>query len=187
MITGCAQFIKDEVSTKIRQGDFEAAHQILKQGLEKYPEDTGLKSALISTQSEAISRLVSQAIQQRMAGRFDDANKTLMRALAFDPKNERILTLQNDIVVQRRTDKILVDALGLINAKKKEGPAIPSVEMTEMSRSQKEFFLSAETIPNAIPRIDANNIAVVASTMVSGRLCLIMSQTGRPLMYDLLR
>ncbi len=120
LITGCAQFVKDEVNTKTRQGDFEAAHQILKQGLEKYPEDTGLKSALISTQSEAISRLVSQAIQQRTAGRFDEANKTLMRALAFDPKNERILALQNDIIVQRRTDKILGDALGLVNAKKKE-------------------------------------------------------------------
>lgn len=120
LLGGCAQMVRDDVTEKIRKGDFETAIQDIQEGLVKYPNDTGLRASLISVQSEATSRLLSQAIQYRGLGRFDDADNALIRALAMDPKNERIMALQNDITQQRRAEKRLDEALNLLNDKKKE-------------------------------------------------------------------
>jgi len=119
-LTGCAQWVRDDVTAKMRRGDYEGALQGLQEGLSKFPDDTALRATLISAQAEAISRLVAQALQQRAAGRFDDADNTLLRAQALDPKNDRIMALQNDITAQRRAEKSLDEALTLMNGKKKE-------------------------------------------------------------------
>lgn len=120
VLGGCAQLIRDDASTKLREGDYETAIQGLQEGVAKYPESATLRAGLVSAQTEAVARLVAQAAQQRAAGRFDDADKTLMRALALDPRNERIMALQNDLVAQRRAEKSLDEALTLMNSKKKE-------------------------------------------------------------------
>lgn len=127
VLTGCAQFVRNDVNARMRQGDYEGALQGLQEGLAKYPDDTALRATLISAQSEAISRLVAQALQQRALGRFDDADNTLLRAQALDPKNDRIMALQNDITAQRRAEKILDEALALMNAKNRE-QALRTVE-----------------------------------------------------------
>lgn len=119
LLAGCAQFIRDDVTEKLRKGDYETAIQKAEEGLAKYPDSAGLRATLISAQTEATSRLVAQAIQYRTAGRFDDADHALSRALALDPKSERIMALQNDITVQRRAEKSLDEALNLLNNKKK--------------------------------------------------------------------
>lgn len=120
VLSGCAQLVRDSATTKLREGDYETAIQGLQEGLTKYPENATLRAGLVAAQTEAVSRLVAQAAQQRAVGRFDDADHTLLRALALDPRNERILALQNDVVVQRRAEKSLDEALTLLNSKKKE-------------------------------------------------------------------
>lgn len=120
LLTGCAQFIRDDANARMRKGDYEGALQGIQEGLIKYPDDTALRATLISAQNEAISRLVAQAIQQRATGRFDDADNTLLRAHALDPKNDRIMALQNDITAQRRAEKSLDEALTLMNSKNRE-------------------------------------------------------------------
>jgi general secretion pathway protein D len=127
VLTGCAQFVRDDVNAKMRQGDYEGALQGLQEGLAKYPGDTALRATLISAQNEAISRLVAKAIQLRANGRFDDADNALLRAQALDPKNDRIMALQNDITAQRRAEKSLDEALTLMNGKNKE-QALRAVE-----------------------------------------------------------
>ncbi len=120
VLSGCAQLIREDANAKLREGDYETAIQGLQEGVAKYPENATLRAGLVSAQTEAVSRLVAQAAQERAVGRFDDADKTLLRAAALDPKNERIMALQNDVVVQRRAEKSLDEALTLMNSKKRE-------------------------------------------------------------------
>lgn len=67
----------------------------------------------------------------------------------------------------------------IINAKKKDGPAIPNVEITEMIRSQNVFLYKALKMPSVIPKMHAKIMALKARTIVAGKVCSIIFHTGR--------
>ncbi len=70
-LAGCAQQrIRDEAGTQLREGRYEAAVATLQAGVARYPESTLLRAGLHSARSDAMARLVAQAVQERMQGRL---------------------------------------------------------------------------------------------------------------------
>jgi len=121
LLGSCAQqLIREEATVKLREGNYEAAISGLQSGVKEYPESATLRAGLTSARSEAIARLVAEASQFRMLGKFDEADKTVQRALALEPGNSRLLGLQNDLVLARRQRARLEDINALIAAGKKE-------------------------------------------------------------------
>lgn len=121
LLTSCSQqMIRDDATAKLREGNYEAAISGLQSGIKEYPESATLRAGLTSARSEAIARLVAEASQFRTVGQFDEADKTVQRALALEPSNSRLLALQNDLVLARRQRARLDDVNTLISAGKKE-------------------------------------------------------------------
>lgn len=121
LLAGCAQqLIRDEASTQLREGQYEASIKTLQDGVARYPESTTLRGGLISTRGEAISRLVAQATQERMQGQMDAASATLERALKLDPQNTRVLDLQTDLMRERHVQQALQTARKQVNAGQKD-------------------------------------------------------------------
>ena len=111
ILAGCAQqLIRDDATAKLQEGKFEAAVQGLQAGVAKYPDSAMLRAGLLSTRNDAVARLIAEASQQRSAGKFEEAGKTLQRALTLDPQNDRALSLQRDLDLERLTEKRLEEA-----------------------------------------------------------------------------
>lgn len=121
LLGGCAQdLIRNEAASQLRAGNYEAALAGYQDGVTRYPDSTALRSGLASARSEAIARLVAEAAQQRAQAQFDEADKTVARALALEPKNERLLALQADVAIERRQRQRLDQASALAKANKKD-------------------------------------------------------------------
>jgi general secretion pathway protein D len=120
-LMGCAQqMIRDNATTELRAGQYEAAITALEKGLIRYPDSTTLRAGLVTARSEAVARLVAQASQERIEGRLDDADKTLKRATALDPQSNRLPVLLADLQAERRALKSLDEARGHVTAGKKD-------------------------------------------------------------------
>ena len=121
LLAGCAaQRMREQATGQLRAGDFEAAIQNYQEGVKQYPEDVALRAGLVNARSEAVTRLVAEAAQARAQGRFDEADKSVKRALAMEPGNERLLSLQGDLALARRQRLALDEAAALHAAGKKE-------------------------------------------------------------------
>lgn len=128
-LASCAQQrIRDKTTTQLREGNFEAAIQGLKQGVSEYPESPTLRAGLTAARSEAISRLVAQTSQQRAAGQFDEASQTIQRGLAIEPGNTRLLGLQADMTLAVKQRSRMAEVNALI-AEGKKPQALRIVEM----------------------------------------------------------
>lgn len=111
LLSACAQqIIRDDATANLQAGKFEAAVQGLQAGVAKYPDSAMLRAGLISARSDAAMRLVAEASQQRASGKFDEAGKVLQRALALDPQNDRVQSLQRDLDLERLTEKRIEEA-----------------------------------------------------------------------------
>lgn len=111
LLASCAQQrIRDNASERLRATDYELAVRSLQEGLASYPESTLLRAGLAQAKAEAVARLTAQALQERAEGRFDDADKSLARAIKIDPSNLRLAALRNDFEQARRIQKSLNDA-----------------------------------------------------------------------------
>lgn len=107
LLAGCAQMIRDEATTQLRGGQYEAAIKTLQEGSSRYPDSALLRSGLINSREEAIARLVAQATQERMSGQWDAASATLERARRLDPPNTRVQDLQTDLARERHVQQAL--------------------------------------------------------------------------------
>lgn len=111
LLAGCAQqTIRDNAATQLRSGQFEAAVQTLADGAQRYPDSVLLRTGLINTREEAVSRLLAQAMQQRLQGQFEAADAALERANRLSPQNGRVLELQSDLTRERHVQQALLSA-----------------------------------------------------------------------------
>lgn len=111
LFSGCAQqIIRDDATARLQEGKFEAAVQGLQAGVAQYPDSAMLRAGLIAARSDAIARLVAEASQHRAAGKLEETDKVLQRALALDPQNDRILSLKRDLEIERLTEKRIEEA-----------------------------------------------------------------------------
>jgi general secretion pathway protein D len=135
LTAGCAQMVRDRATEQIRQGRYEQAIKELQQGVESYPDNTMLRSSLISTRAEAISRWTTEAAQQRAAGKLDEAEKILQRALVTDPKNDRLRALLDELAAERRVQQRM-EAAGKLAAEGKKAQAVQQLDLAlrEMPR-----------------------------------------------------
>jgi general secretion pathway protein D len=119
LFAGCAQErIRDESSLQMREGQFEKAVGGLQAGLKEYPDSPLLRGGLLQTRNEALARLLSEAANNRAAGRLDDAEATLKRALPFDSGGKRVNGLLAELAIDRRQREALAEAEALVQAKK---------------------------------------------------------------------
>jgi general secretion pathway protein D len=120
MLVGCAQErIRNETTELLRSGNYEAAIQGLQEGASRYPESATLRAGLNAARSEAITKLVAQASQERLNGKFDQAQATLQRGLQLEPGNSRLLGLQSDLVLAQKQRGRMDDINRLLSTGKK--------------------------------------------------------------------
>jgi general secretion pathway protein D len=119
LLVGCAQErIRDESLLHMREGQFEKAVTGLQVGLKQYPESPILRGGLLQSRNEALARLLTEAANSRAAGRIDDAEATLQRALPFDSGGKRVNGLLAELATERRQRQALAEAEALVQAKK---------------------------------------------------------------------
>lgn len=120
LLASCAQQrIRNEATTQLRQGNFEASIAGLQEGVAEYPESAILRAGLVSARSEAIARLVAEAAQLRAVGKFDEADKSIARGLKLEPNNDRLLGLQADMALARKQRERMEEINTLIDTGKK--------------------------------------------------------------------
>lgn len=127
-LAGCAQQrIREQASTQLREGQFEAAISTLQEGVSLYPDSTALRGGLVSARSDAMARLVAQATQERMQGRLDASAVVLERANQLDPDNARVADLLADLRNERHVQNTLQAARQQLDSGQKDA-ALRTVE-----------------------------------------------------------
>jgi general secretion pathway protein D len=155
VLAGCAQqWIRNEATTKLREGNYEAAVQELEGGVARYPDSPTLRAGLVSARAEVIARLVAEASRQRAQGRFDEAEKTLQRGLALDPKNDRLLALKADMSMERRVQRALDETKKLIDENRK-AEALRVVESALRDAPRQSALLALQRRLEAELRFDS--------------------------------
>ncbi len=121
ILAGCsAQLIRDEATTQMREGRYETAIDVLTKGVTQHPDSLMLRSALLNTKAEAMTRWVAEATQLRNAGKFDQALQVLTRAQAADARNERIANLRLELLADIRVQRLLETATNQAAAGRKD-------------------------------------------------------------------
>jgi general secretion pathway protein D len=140
LLASCAQQrIRDETTTQLREGNFEAAIQGLQEGVSRYPESPTLRAGLSAARSEAIARLVAQASQLRATGRFEEAETALQRGLRFEPGNTRLLGMQHDMALAKKQRNRMEEINALLATGKKPQALRIVEEALRDSPRQPEF------------------------------------------------
>lgn len=121
LLCGCsAQMIRDSAQTEMRAGHVEAAIKQLEEGVQRHPDSPLLRSSLLATREEAVARWAAQAVQLSSAGRFEEAEALLRRALALEPKNDRLQSLVHEIRAESRVRTLIATAEKHVAAGRKD-------------------------------------------------------------------
>jgi general secretion pathway protein D len=169
-LTGCAQQrIRDEAGTLLREGQYEAALSTLKEGVARYPDSTTLRAGLHSTRSDAVARLVAQAVQERMQGRLDAAADVLERARKLEPDNTRVADLIADLRSERHVQNTLQAARQQVDAGQKDA-ALRTIESAMTAAPRHPELLALKRQLETEQRIDAggaNRLALAETRPIS--------------------
>ncbi len=129
-LSGCAeQLLREQAQTQVEQGQYEQAVQLLEMGVAQYPESALLRSGLIQSKDAVMSRLLAQAASAKAAGRLEEAQTLLQRAVPFDTTGSRVSALLEDLARQIRVRDALVQTKALL-AKKEQAQALDLVNAT---------------------------------------------------------
>ena len=121
LLSACfPQLIRNEATTKIKDGNYETALTELQDGVKKYPDSIVLKAGLTSAKDNITTRLIAESAQLRNQGKYEDAEKALTRGLALDLNKEQFLSLQSDLIVEKRLQKRVVDSQNLFDSGKRD-------------------------------------------------------------------
>lgn len=102
--------IRDRAQEAFLLGDFETAIKTLEEGLQQYPESTPLRTRLVQARAEALAQVLSKAGTLRTTGKLDQAESALRRAKDLDLQNPRILTMLEELEIERRQNKAFSEA-----------------------------------------------------------------------------
>jgi general secretion pathway protein D len=146
LLLGCAQQrIRDDASDKLREAEYEKAITALQNGVADYPESALLRTGLLQARTEAVSRLIAQALQERIEGRFDTAEQTILRAIKIDPNNARLTTLRLDLEQARRLQKNLDSIRNLINqGQRTAASALLQTALRDAPRNSELLYLQRQ-------------------------------------------
>ena len=144
LLTGCAvQRISEQSQQSLAAGDYENALQALDQGLKEYPDSTILRSAMIQARGQAVAAMTSKAASLRSAGKFDQAQVELERALLLDPQNRRLEALIVELGAERRQQAALAEAEQLEAAQRPDA-ALRVIEQALKSNPRHAGLLAAQ-------------------------------------------
>lgn len=142
LLSGCAQFVRDQATDQAKEGNYEAALQILQEGLERYPESAVLRSGLHATRSQAVSRWLGEAAHQRSSGNLEQAEIALKRVLRMEPHNERARAEMVEIRLERQMAGRLADAEKLaIAGRKAEALRALDIVLRELPRQREALAM----------------------------------------------
>ncbi len=112
MLSGCAtdQRIRAAAQESLAKGNYEEGVQALEKGLKERPDSITLRSGLIAAKRTALEELIAQATALRKAGKLEEAQTQLRRALVIDPVNARALAFQAELATQARQAAALLEA-----------------------------------------------------------------------------
>src|SRR5947207_205679 len=114
LASGCAvQRIRSTSSEQLAAGQYEAAVKTLEEGFKQYPDSTELRTALLQSRAEALTRLLTEAGAARAQNKFEAADALLHRAQALDPSNVRVRELAQALEAERRQTTALANAQAL--------------------------------------------------------------------------
>lgn len=122
VLAGCSteQRLRSQAQETLGRGEYEASVKLLEEGLKSNPQSVVLRSNLLATKSSALDALIGEALVLRRSGNLEAAQARLQRALSIDPINERVLRLQEELIVNTRQNQTQQKAAGLESAGKLE-------------------------------------------------------------------
>lgn len=107
---GCVGWVAEEAERQHGAGHSEQAMRILEEGMRNHPQSAELRSAWLRIRDTAVQNQLTQAQNALQAGKLDDAERALQRALTLEPEQTRAQQELSALRQERRALGLLADA-----------------------------------------------------------------------------